>query len=198
MDSTSKLSTSSANLHKLDSPDAVTESGSPASNKTAPVLSERKTNLESLLGRNGGKAAFKEYFGDLVLSKLTTLKPSDGCSTQYHFRCAAASIPFMQESDQQSATITLFELLKSRVDVYTHKASVMGSGLASESRETARDMLGTLRALVEHDGLSFDEDSRASLLQGLSTLETHINLEYEWRNDKENGVHAVPLQPKSS
>jgi hypothetical protein len=104
----------------------------------------------------------------------------------------------MQESDRQSATITLLELLKYRVEVYIRKASVMGSGLASESRETARDMLGALKKLAKHERLSFDEDSRASLKEGLTFFETHINMEYELRIDKENGVHAVLLQPKSS
>lgn len=178
MDSMSKLSTSSANLHKLEPPNAITESSSPASNQKAPVLSERKTNPEPLLGQNAEKVAFKHSFGDLVLSKLTTLKPNDGFSPQHHFRHAAAIILRMQESDQRSATITLFALLKNRVDIYTDKASVMGSVLASESRETARDMLETLKKLAEHEGLSFDEDSRASFQKGLIALETHINLEY--------------------
>lgn len=198
MDSTSKLSTASASLHELDSPDAVTKSNAAASNQTAPVLSERKTNPQPLLGQNEEKVAFKHYFGDRVLKMLTSVEAGDKLTHQDYFRDAAACIVLMQESDQQSATITLLELLKHRVEVYIRKASVMGSGLASESRETAWDMLGTLKKLAEHERLSFDENSRASLKEGLTFFETHINMEYELRNDKENGVHAVLLQPKSS
>lgn len=198
MDSTSKLSTASASLHELDSPDAVTKSSSLASNQTAPALSERKTNPQPLLGQNEEKVAFRHYFGDLVLSKLTTLKPSDGFPPQYHFRYAAASIVFMQESDKQFATNTLLDLLKNRVDIYTSKASAMGSVGASESRETARDMLRTLKVLAEHEGLGLDEAGRASIQGKLIALETQVNMEYELRNDKKNGVHAVLLQPKSS
>lgn len=198
MDSTSKMSTASASLHGLDSPDAVTKSSSSASGQAAPVLSERKTNRQPLLGQDGEKVAFKHYFGDLVLKMLAPLKPSDELTPKDYFRQAAACIVFMQESDQQSATMTLLELLKYRTEVYIREASVMGSGLAGESRKTARDMLGTLKKLAEHERLNFDEDSRASLQKGLTFFETHINREYEWRNDKENGVHAVLLQPKSS
>jgi len=198
MDSTSKLSTASASLHELDSPDAVTKSSSPASNQTAPVLSERKTNPQPLLGQNEEKVAFKHYFGDLVLKMLTSIKASDELTPQDYFRHAAACIVLMQESDKQSATNTLLDLLKNRVGIYTREASAMGSGLARESRETARDMLSALKYLAERGEPGLDDTSRATIQRELSPLEAQLNLEYELRNDKENGVHAVLLQPKSS
>nr|WP_217345806.1 hypothetical protein [Noviherbaspirillum sp. L7-7A]MBV0880141.1 hypothetical protein [Noviherbaspirillum sp. L7-7A] len=198
MDSTPKLGISSANLHELNSPDAVTDSTSPTSNQTAPVLSERKTNSEPLLGQNQEKVAFKHYFGNLVLRMLTSSEASNGLAPQDYFRHASACIVLMQESDKPSATHTLLDLLKNRVDIYTHKASVMGSGLARDSRETARDMLSPLKYLAEREESGLDDTIRASLQRELSALEAQVNLEYELRNDKENGVHAVLLQPKSS
>jgi hypothetical protein len=198
MDSTSKLSTASASLHELDSPDAVTKSSSLASNQTAPVLSERKTNPQPLLGQNEEKVAFKHYFGDLVLKMLTSFEASDKLAPQDYFRHAAACIVLMKESDKQSATHTLLDLLKYRVGIYTRNASAMGSSLARESRETARDMLSALKYLAEREESGLDDASRASLQRELSALEAQVNMEYELRNDKKNGVHAVLLPPKSS
>lgn len=198
MESISHRGTSSANLHAPDALDSVPESSSPAPNQTAPVLSERKTSPEPLLGQNGEKAAYKQYFGELVVSQLLASKPRDGSSVQHHFAYAAASILLMQESDQQSSIITLFDLLKHRVDIYAKKAPVMGSGAVSESRETAQDMLRILKKLAEHESLRLDEPNHAALQQLLIALETRLNMEYQVRNDKKNGLHVVLLNPKSS
>lgn len=172
MNSTSKLSTSSVNMHKLDSPDAVIQSSLPASNQVKPVLSERKANPALLLGENGENSDFGHYFGDLVLrERLGSELPPEN-----HFNRAVSWMLHMPEDKKQSAVAILLNLLKARADIYTRKASETGTYHARESLETAKDMLLALKVVAEGTVPGLDEANRARIHGALPALEAQLGI----------------------
>lgn len=202
MDSINKAGSPTGRLGNIDASDVGVSQEVEASEKNMPVVHSREDGPKFLPNSGPDSTAkkinYKGAFNQVTAMELmpAVFAGQGNKDVSKLFREAAFHFGKLEQGDKQAALKTLIGFAEIQADKYVARAAVTGSGLASKDKQLASDMLNTLKTLAENKEL--DEASRSGIQEKMPALEARLNVEYELRSDKQNGVYALRTQSKSS